>query len=846
MDTDMSMSGEDDFIQYFDLTPEQFPWRASVSKEIEVRRAHMSDMLIFDILLSLGNIRHPHTLFPPADTHALHRLLEAITHSSYDKLKRDCLVYYLLKWHQDGREEDFREKRCIPPQFVSLAAAYWHLDSNIQVARAVSLLSDKRLNRDFPSKILQALSLSEDSSALIREYVRTVNPILTEPDDLDTYVIALAESSLMEAWTYQRSFSEVSETRGRLIRKILDWCLTPKPRLTPLTHLLSFPFSPYEQSLVHSYALEPPPELSVASIPIIQDLVCVRLVQSGQHVAAIKLDRQFSSVPRGGDQGQKIAQERRQMMDELMAAMTSAERYSLELELENFAQGRSLNLSDSVSVKPKVKGADFSSMSWEHISAPKTNGAAQSSLAPPTLPIPQRLNAPRFGGAPPAVSSISAPFTTVSRGMPMLQSSSAVPQMPKPPSGPLLFGGLPMGTSSTSTNGLFGKTSTSTGGFANGFARSDSIFEVSGSANSAPNAFYQPPPVAGQKRSLFGALNTSTTSRPPALTSAFASLSSQPNPQTKKRSADTSIHGPHDADISMLSELSEAESAAADASMSREEPADRAREDNDEQEVRYDEDEQEDDPAGFTQSVFGNVPSAHTRQIATSAGARVARTVTEAKLPPGAFLPEDDAHEDQQRHHQEEHESVSATRTRGSRKGRASASAPSSASASASARTRARAQRSPSPEQEQERPSVARSTRTRRAVKDKDLNRSIPGSLMDDDDDDDDDDEPQQEEEEEEEDVVAPLPPPTPARRSSRKGRASNGPVVEAPRVTRRSSRLSAVSSVGSSSPEPLSPQKVSAKARRGGRTSTSTAGAGHGVAKSTGAQKGSARKRRA
>ena len=73
---------------------------------------------------------------------------------------------------------------------------------------------------------MQALSLSQDPHAAIRKYVRTVQPLLTEPQDMDAYAIALADSSLAEAWAYQRTFSEKSPSRQRLVRKIIDFCLT--------------------------------------------------------------------------------------------------------------------------------------------------------------------------------------------------------------------------------------------------------------------------------------------------------------------------------------------------------------------------------------------------------------------------------------------------------------------------------------------------------------------------------------------------------------------------------------------------------------------------------------------
>lgn len=89
----------------------------------------------------------------------------------------------------------------------------------------MALLSDARLNRDYPSKILQALSLEPNANELILNYVRTAKPLLTEPDDIDAYSIALAESSLMEAWQYQRSFPEDSPTRSRIIKNVLKWYL---------------------------------------------------------------------------------------------------------------------------------------------------------------------------------------------------------------------------------------------------------------------------------------------------------------------------------------------------------------------------------------------------------------------------------------------------------------------------------------------------------------------------------------------------------------------------------------------------------------------------------------------
>ena len=92
-------------------------------------------------MLSSGGIREPATLYPPTDVASLSTLLNAIENSTYDRLKKDSLVYFLLKWHQDGREAQFADDRCVSPQFCALCDAYWHLDTGLNVeVRGITLI----------------------------------------------------------------------------------------------------------------------------------------------------------------------------------------------------------------------------------------------------------------------------------------------------------------------------------------------------------------------------------------------------------------------------------------------------------------------------------------------------------------------------------------------------------------------------------------------------------------------------------------------------------------------------------------------------------------------------------
>ncbi|KAK7044729.1 ELYS domain-containing protein [Favolaschia claudopus] len=490
-------------LSYFDLSPDAFPWRDSRPQQIERRRAAMGDLLLFDILLTSGGIREPDTLYPPVDVPAFHRLFEAIQNSAYDALKRDCLVYFLLKWYQDGREERYKQEKCIPPQFASLSDAYWHLDAGINIPYAVSILSDARLVTDYASKILQAISLSPNSMPLVLKYVRTAKPLLTEPDDIDIYTIALAESSLSGAWAFQRTFNEQNETRPRLLRKILDWCFTSPPRRDALIQLLGIAFTSYEQNLIQSYAT-PPSNLPVAGVAILQNLLCVRLIQTGKYADAIKLDRQFSSAS-AGKLGPQT--ERTKMVQDLYAALPLAERSVLDLELENPSrQETTTNGMVMAESSGPTRDRDLG-MSWEAIHpqppaiVPSLPSAFTPSASSSVLKGTKANGLSKFGGFG---ASVGTPAASAFSPLAFSNSSSShapapiIPVQNAPRGSP--FANLPSSSARQSLNGstnAFSSLSQSTSRFAGSPASSQfgskSLFD---SANKKQNAFYQPPPTS--------------------------------------------------------------------------------------------------------------------------------------------------------------------------------------------------------------------------------------------------------------------------------------------------------------------------------------------------------------
>ncbi|KAL7416332.1 ELYS-like domain-containing protein, partial [Mrakia frigida] len=179
--------------------------------------------------------------YPPQDILSLRRLLGAIQISSFDKLKKDCLVYYLLKDSEEGggtgRATRFAEERLIPSQFVDLTDGYWAMDNGL-CELAVSRLSSISVKPDFTSKILLTLSkipsppssnpnITSDSlsARLVLYFIRFARPTIDSPQDVHIKLDALAKTSIREAWMYMRTFEE-GEFRAGLIRRVFQFCLT--------------------------------------------------------------------------------------------------------------------------------------------------------------------------------------------------------------------------------------------------------------------------------------------------------------------------------------------------------------------------------------------------------------------------------------------------------------------------------------------------------------------------------------------------------------------------------------------------------------------------------------------
>jgi hypothetical protein len=303
---------------------------------------------------------------------------------------------------------------------------------------------------------------------------------------------------------------------------------------------MGMPFSNYEQALVHRYALHPPPTIPPDSVPVIQDLVCIRLVQSGQYAAAIKLDRQLLSLlTKPTPKMQKAVQERKRTMDDLMAIMPAVERELIEADLERISSSKG-KITRSGSSLDSLLGNDLS-LSWDDMRS-SVNGIlpvrmpTQSFGTAPAvadLSPSARLGASASARAPNGSAPVHTPRFSIDRpqfgsaAQHLPQTSSPARAQPMPLSSSRLAHQIPLSTPSAPPNGTL----------------PPSLFSSIGSANLSRNAFYEPPITNGVKRA-FGQdaprAAVVEVSEPPAPAPAPADVDVEPTTETETEAADQS------------------------------------------------------------------------------------------------------------------------------------------------------------------------------------------------------------------------------------------------------------------------------------------------------------------
>ena len=279
-----------------------------------------------------------------------------------------------------------------------------------------------------------------------------------------------------------------------------------------MTQLVALPLSTFEESVLNDFVQKPPPELKFSAVAILQDLICVRLIQGGRYNEAIKLDRQFVSAT--SPKNLKATHDRTKMVHDVYAALPSVERALLDLELDPSSPSKPQLVPKNVTPErrkavPQESQESPLSQSWEEVRMPdalinKSTPLREVRVPSSTTP----LSMPRFGGSS-LQNSIAAPI------LPVTTSSVASGSGLAPRKGlPLASSVLSSSQARTSMNGVGSRMlfngSAAVVSPASGIKFPKATPTSSGlghefiSATRQQNAFYQPPATKknGVKRSF--------------------------------------------------------------------------------------------------------------------------------------------------------------------------------------------------------------------------------------------------------------------------------------------------------------------------------------------------------
>ncbi|WAQ81833.1 hypothetical protein PtA15_2A145 [Puccinia triticina] len=267
-------------------------------KTLRSREETIDGMLFFDRLMKIGSVPNFKDLFPPSHPSRLRHLLDSIDACDFDLLKKNCLVYYLLKEYGDGRENRFAIDRIIPSHFTRGLDGIWALDHS-QWQAAIRWMSDPTVTPDFLPEIIRTLA-TQPPLKLRSDYVMRFY-LLTQPSlDLPSIEFVLRamciNCNLRSAWALQRSYGRPE--RDRLLRIIFETCFGLNDYDQPLPEVLqilvAFPFDELEDTTLFRFVIEAPRLLPGPHSMVAIQFYLSKLTSEARYVEAIRFERELS------------------------------------------------------------------------------------------------------------------------------------------------------------------------------------------------------------------------------------------------------------------------------------------------------------------------------------------------------------------------------------------------------------------------------------------------------------------------------------------------------------------------------------------------------------------------
>ncbi|KAA1138686.1 hypothetical protein PGTUg99_034576 [Puccinia graminis f. sp. tritici] len=400
------------------------------SKRLRSREETIDGMLFFDRLMKLGSIPNFKDLFPPPHPSRLRQLLDSIDACSFDLLKKNCLVYYLLKEYGDGRENRFAIDRLIPSHFSRGLDGLWALDHS-QWQSAIRSMSDPTVTPDFLPEIIRTLATQPPlylRSDYVMRFYQLTQPSLDLPSIEFVLRAMCINSNLRSAWALQRSYGRPE--RDRLLRILFETCFGLNDHRQPLAETLqvmvAFPFDELEDTTLSRFAIGAPQLLPGPHSMVVIQFYLSKLTSEARYIEAIRFERELSESA-----GIVSSPEIDRVIRGIAEMLPEVQRNMLELEFDqqhpilNPAQTSNGMAEDPSNDMDLSASYDVCSLAWDPPASPPA-------LPPPSSLAEARTQQELLNPPKTAVSRTSLPLSAspfLRRAMPRMSlDKSNVPQ----------------------------------------------------------------------------------------------------------------------------------------------------------------------------------------------------------------------------------------------------------------------------------------------------------------------------------------------------------------------------------------------------------------------------------
>ncbi|KNZ62202.1 hypothetical protein VP01_12g3 [Puccinia sorghi] len=409
---------------------EQDTRAASTTIKLRSRQETIDGLLFFDRLMKIANIPNFNLLFPPTHPSRLRHLLDSIEACHFDLLKKNCLVYYLLKEYRDSRETRFAIDRLIPSHFSRGLDGLWALDHS-QWQAAIRSMSDPSVTPDFLPEIIRTLATQPPvklRSHFLMRFYQLIQPSL----DLTSIEFVLRamciNSNLRAAWALQRSYNRPH--RDKLLRIIFETCFGLNDHRQPLSEalqiLIAFPFDEVEDSNLSRFAVRAPQLLPASHSMVAIQFYLNKLTCEARYIEAIRFERELSESA-----GIVSNPDIDRVIRGIAEILPEVQRNMLELEFDeqhpilNPAHNSAGMAQDASNEMDLSASYDVCSLAWDPPDSPPV-------LPPPTSLTEARRQQELINQPKPALPKTSLPLSAspfLRRAMPRMSlDRSSVPQ----------------------------------------------------------------------------------------------------------------------------------------------------------------------------------------------------------------------------------------------------------------------------------------------------------------------------------------------------------------------------------------------------------------------------------